>query len=251
MRYFERQALTVPDRQFAPSADPRSPRFWQLTLDSPAGQLAARTVAARLGVSTSPVLLAAYAIALAPLVSGPRVALHVVVSNRFRPGFAGSVSPVMQTCLCVLEVADVPFETVVSQAWQSALGAYKYAYYDPEGKRELCARLAADRGLPDLDWHVIFNDRRVGSREDAGRADGNGGPPLLDQLCQTRLTWGDRDDIPGQTAFLSVCDVPDTLCCELRADTRVVSPADMAALARRIESVLVDAALSAATGTAR
>jgi hypothetical protein len=31
------------------------------------------------------------------------------------------------------------------------------------------------------------------------------------------------------------------LCCELWADTRFVSPADMAALLRRLENVLVDA----------
>jgi hypothetical protein len=246
MRYFERLAASVPDRQFSPSADPRAPRRWQLTLASPAGDRAARMLAARLGVSTSPVLLAAFAMALAPLVAGPRVALHLVVSNRFRPGFAGSVSPVMQSCLCVLEAAGVPFEEVVRRAWQSSLGAYKHAYYDPAGKQELCERLAAERGMTELDWHVIFNDRRVGSREEPG--DASSGPPLRDELSKTTLTWGDRDDAPAQKVFLSICDTPGTLCCELWADTRFVSPADMEALLRRLENVLVDAALG---GTGR
>ena len=62
-----------------------------------------------------------------------------MVSNRFRPGFAGSVSPVMQSCLGVIEVADAPFEEVVRRAWQSALGAYKHAYYDLAGKGEVCS----------------------------------------------------------------------------------------------------------------
>ena len=254
LRYFERLAASVPDRQFSPSADPRQPRFWQVTLESPAGYQAVRTLAARLGLSTSPVLLAAFAVALTHLTSNQRVALHLVVSNRFRPGFAGSVSPVMQSCLCVLEVAGAPFEEVVRRAWQSALGAYKNAYFDPAGKREVCERLAAERGA-EPDWDVIFNDRRVRSREVAGAISGDGddapcGPaPLRDELTRTTLTWGERNDMPVQKVFLNICDAPATLRVELWADSHFVSPADMAGLLRRIERVLVDAALGDGVGT--
>jgi hypothetical protein len=171
MRYFERLAASVPDRQFSASADPRKPRFWQVTCESPAGYRAARMLASRLGLSTSPVLLAAFVVALTPLTRGPRVALHMVVSNRFRPRFAGSVSPVAQSCLCVVEVADAPFDEVAKRAWQSALGAYKHAYFDLAGKTEVCERLVAERGA-ELDWGVFYNDRRVGSREIADAISG-------------------------------------------------------------------------------
>ncbi|HEY2550145.1 MAG TPA: condensation domain-containing protein [Streptosporangiaceae bacterium] len=253
LRYFERLAASVPDRQFSPSADPRQPRFWQVTITSPAGQQAVQLLAARLGVSTSPVLLAAFAVALGRLNSTERVALHLVVSNRFRPGFAGSVSPVMQSCLCVIEVADAPFGEVVRRAWQSSLGAYKHAYFDPAAKRELCDRLAAERGA-ELDWDVIFNDRRVRSREIAGPdcGDENDRPcePARIQvdLTQTTLTWGERNDMPQQKVFLNICDAPDALCVELWADSHFVSPADMAKLLQRIERVLVDAALGGGAG---
>ena len=248
MRYFERLAANAPDRQFSASADPRNPRFWQATLESPAGYRASRMLTARLGLGTSPVLLAAFAVALTPLVASRRVALHLVVSNRFRPGFAGSVSPVMQSCLAVIEVAGAPFEEVVRRAWQSALGAYKHAYFDPAGMGEVYERLAAERGT-EPDWSVIFNDRRVRSRElaDAVCGEGDGAlPPLRDELARSNLTWGDRNDMPEQKVFLNLLDVPGTLCCELWADTHFVSPADMAGLLRRIESVLVDAALGKA-----
>ncbi len=245
LRYFERLAARVPDRQFSPSADQRQPRFWQVTLDSPAGDRATRTLAARLGLGTSPVLLAAFAVALTHHSSCPRAALHLVVSNRFRPGFAGSVSPVMQSCLAVIEVAGAPFEEVVRRAWQSALSAYKHAYFDPAGQRELCDRLAAERrGEPD--WSVVFNDRRVLSREQPSAISDDGddapcGPaPLRDELTRTKLTWGERNDLPAQKVFLSVVDMPGTLCLELWADTHFVTPADMAGLLRRIESVLID-----------
>jgi hypothetical protein len=251
LRYFERLAARVPDRQFSPSADPREPRFWQVTIDSPAGYRAARMTAARLGVSTSPVLLAAFAVALTELTSCPVAALHLVVSNRFRPGFAGSVSPVMQSCLCVLEVAGAPFGEVVRRAWQSALRAYKNAYFDPEAKRAVCERLAGGRGA-EPDWDVIFNDRRVLSRELADTAPGagedgeDGGSPWPAELARTALAWGERNDMPQQKVFLNICDVPGTLVAELWADSHFVSPAAMAGLLGRIEDVLV----ASATGPA-
>lgn len=253
MRYFERLVAQAPDRLFGQSADPRKPRFWQVTCESPAGYGAARVLAKRLGLSTSPVLLAAFAVALAPLTSlgsGQPVVVQVLVSNRFRPGFAGSVSPVAQTIPCLIEAPGAPFEEVALRTWQSSLLAYKHAYYDPAGKQGVSKRIAAERGsAPDLG--VFFNDRRVRSRElaDSLAGDALGGlAPIPDELARTRLTWGEPSDIPEQKVFLSVVDMAGTLCCELRADTQFVSPADMAGLLRRIESVLVDAALREGDG---
>jgi hypothetical protein len=255
MRHFERLAARAPGRLIRESADPRKPRFWQVTCESPAGYRAARMLAARLGLSTSPVLLAAFTVALTPLTSlapGEPVVVHLVVSNRFRPGFAGSVSPVAQSTPCLIEVPGAPFEEVALRTWQSALLAYKHAYFDPAGKREAAKRIAAERGLePDLG--VFFNDRRVRSRELADSITGEDAagqlPPIRDELTRTTLTWAEPFDQPEQKVFLSVIDMAGTLCCELRADTHFVSPADMEGLLRRMESVLVSAALDEGDGT--
>lgn len=59
----------------------------------------------------------------------------------------------------------------------------------------------------------------------------------------TAMHWEERNDVPADKAFLSVNDTPDALCYEFQADSHFVSPADMAALMRRIEAVLVDAAV--------
>lgn len=254
MRHFERLVARAPDRLFRESADPRKPRFWQVTCESRAGYLAARMLANRLGLSTSPVLLAAFAVALTPLTSlasGQPVVVQLVVSNRFRPGFAGSVSPVAQSTPCMIEVPGAQFEEVALRTWQSALLAYKHAYFDPAGKQEVSMRIAAERGSePDLG--VYFNDRRVRSRELADSITGDDAAGRLahirDELTRTTLTWGEPFDIPEQKVFLSVVDMARTLCCELRADTHVVSPVDMAGLLRRMESVLVNAALSDSDG---
>jgi hypothetical protein len=93
---------------------------------------------------------------------------------------------------------------------------------------------------------VLFNDRRMRSRPLADAADEVEDvwlPPLRDELSRTTLTWGERNDSPEEKVSLNLSDMPGTLCCDLWADTHFVSPADMAGLLRRIESVLVDAAL--------
>jgi hypothetical protein len=241
MRYLERLTPSIPDLQLKESGDPRQPRFWQVTLDSPAGYRAAGMVSARLGLGTSPVLLAAFAVAFASVSVSSRVAAHLPVSNRFRRGLADSVSPVMQTAIGVIET-DGPFEEVVRRAWQTGLGAYKHAYYDPAAANEVWKRQVAKRGV-EPDWSAVFNDLRVLSRELADTVSAaDGAPSLRDELTRSTLTWGDRTDVPKQKVFLNVSDVPGTLCWELWADTHFVSPADMEKLLRRMETVIVNAA---------
>jgi hypothetical protein len=243
MRYHERLAASAPDRQFTTSADPRQPRFWQATLGSPAGYRAAGMLAARLGLSTSPVLLAAFAVALTSVSVSQRVVLDITVSNRFRPGLADSVSPVMQTCLGVIET-DGSFEEVVRRAWRAGLGAYKHAYYQPAAKNELFERLTTERGAQAY-WSAVFNDRRVLNREFADTVPAADGAPLLrGELTRSTLTWGDRNDMFQPKVILNICDVPGTLCCEMWADSHFVSPPDMERLLRLIETVVVNAALA-------
>jgi hypothetical protein len=245
MRYFERLAASAPGHQFSELADKQRPRFWQVIYESPAGYLASRTLAARLGVGTSPVLLAAYAVALSPLTASQSVAVQLVVNNRFRPGFGDSVSTLAQSCPCLIEVGDTRFDEVVIRAWRAALMAYKHGYYDPVSKDEATRRITAERGAaPALG--VFFNDRRVRSRElaDSAAADtATQGEPasLRAELTRSTLTWGERNDVPADKLFLYLNDTTDTLCYELCADSNFMSPADMAALMRRIEAVLVDA----------
>jgi hypothetical protein len=249
MRHFERVAASAPDHQFSEQADKQQPRFWQVIYESRPGYLASRTLAARLGVSTSSVLLAAYAAALSALTSSQSVAVALVVNNRFRPGFADSVSTIAQSFPCLIEVGDTRFDEVCVRAWRSALVAYKHAYYDLAGKDEVNRRIAAERGAePALG--VFFNDLRMRSRELADSVSGDAAtqaepPSPRAELARSTLTWGDRNDVPADPMFLYINDVPDTLCYELWADSHFVSPPDMAALMRRIEAVLVDAAVPA------
>jgi Condensation domain len=244
MRYAERLLRAAPATPFRESDDPRSPRIWQLTCTSPAGYRAVRVLAAQAGVSTAPVLLAAFAVAVTELTGVSPAALHMVVNNRFRPGFARSVSAVTQSCPCVIDPSG-GFREVITRAFHAAMGAYKNSYYDLDGKSELFARIGAELGAePDLS--CLFNDRRVDSREAADTPGGADPAGLRAELDRTTLTWGERNDVPEQKLFLYINDAPDALSYDLWADTCYVSPADMETFVRRFESVLVDAATEGA-----
>jgi hypothetical protein len=245
MRYTERLLRAAAATQFHESGDERSPRFWQLTCTSPAGYRALRVLAARAEVPTSPVLLAAFAVTVTRLTGVSPAGLHMVVNNRFRPGFARSVSVVTQSCPCVIDPAG-GFREVITRAFHAAMGAYKNSYYDLDGKNELFARIGAERGT-EIDLSCLFNDRRVSSREGADAPGGADPADVRGELHRTTLTWGERYDSQHDKLFLYINDAPGTLRYELWADTRYVSPAAMETFMRRFESVLVDAATGGAT----
>ena len=107
----------------------------------------------------------------------------------------------------------------------------------------MCERLAAERGA-EPDWSVVFNDRRVRSRELADPSPATDGTPSLrDELTRTTLTWGERNDMPKRRSVPAHLRRAGHAVRELWADSHFVSPADMAGLLRHIERVLVDEAL--------
>jgi len=159
MRHLERVLRTVPPHRFPSCPGDTEPSYRQLGYLSPATWLAARAVAARERLDTSPVVLAAYAVALARWTGISPVVVMVAVSNRFRPGLAQAVTPLAQVSPCVLDVAEVTLAEAVTRARQATIGAYKHAYYDPARRVELLAVVARERGV-EVDLSCFFNDRR-------------------------------------------------------------------------------------------
>ncbi|HKT06029.1 MAG TPA: condensation domain-containing protein [Rugosimonospora sp.] len=245
LRYWENQLRTIAPRRFPGPVAPREPRHWCAGFTSRALHLAARSIARRAGAEPSHVLLAAFATALARETGIHPVVTRLVVSNRFRPGLAGTVSPISQTGLCVLDVADAPFEEVVAQAGRRALAAYKYAYYDPEQMDAMLARVCRERG-EEVDIACYFNDRRLEDRDDGGPAPA--AAEILDALAGTGFRWVSRLDVPSERLFLHINNAPDTVDISLFADTRYVPPATMEGCLRGMEEIAVRAALPARTG---
>jgi len=247
LRHLERTLLAAPEPGFAAPGGGTQPRYQLLGYRSSALPLAARAVAARTGLSSTPVLLAAFAVALARHTGVSPVATLLTVSNRFRPGFAGTVSPIAQVSPCLVDVAGVSFGDAVARAARASMHAYKHAYYDPDRRAELIARLSRERAAP-ADLPCYFNDRR---RPDQGTVDG----PLATEadlgaaLRVSRLRWLTRPGLPTHLINLDVSDTPGAAELALSADTWRLSPVDMVALLRGIEAVLVDAAAELATTT--
>jgi hypothetical protein len=252
LRYWESQLSAVPAQRFGPSDDPREPRFWELFCYSPAMHLAMRSISARTGAHTSHVLLAAYAVALARVTHRTPSVAQVVVSNRFRPGFADAVTQLSQTGICVIDVADCVFDDVVGHAWKAAAGAFLHGYYDGDAHQRLLEDIARRRG-EEIDLSCFVNDRRVAAADEP--------PPTKDDLRaalpRTRLRWDRKQPIFDGSFFLQVDSAPDAnvpgrlipqeqqqpaVYFAIWADTHALAPRDIEACARELEAVTVEAA---------
>jgi hypothetical protein len=215
-------------------------RFWDLAYYSKAADLAMRSIARRLGTDTSPVLLAAYGVAMASTIGRNPVVLQLAVSNRFRPGFAGAVCPIAQSSPCLLDIADITFDQAVARAYRAAMATYLNSYYDPIQRVALYDAINAERGA-EIDVQVYFNDRRDQNRDDKSALVPT--PEEIEAaLPASRLEWGSRSSMRQPTFYLDVNDAPDGVEFTLTADTRYVAPEGMEAFVRAMESTVVEAA---------
>jgi hypothetical protein len=158
-RYWDRVLRLMPEHWFPVPAEVPSQRYGETRLSSPAAYLASRVVAARLETDTRPVVVAAFAVALARVSGVNPVVPRLFVNNRFRPRFADTVSAIAQTCLCTVDVAGVTFDEVVRRSIRAVVATYKNAYFKPVKIREVLARVGDEiGGTPDVGF--LLNDRR-------------------------------------------------------------------------------------------
>jgi hypothetical protein len=246
LRYWEQILRAIPAQRFGSSDDPREPRYWELTHRSPAMHLAMQSIAQRTGAGVGYVLLAAYAVALARRTGRSPSVAQLVVSNRFRPGCAESVSQNAQLSICVVDVVDTTFDEVVGRAWNAATNAYMHGYYDPLALTDLLTRIRQERG--DVEISIIVNDRRT-----------RNGPTTLDApsteeqlraaLPLTTTWWNRKVDVLDAALNISVDAAPDAVDLTICADTHRLGPVEIEALALEMETVTVEAAHNATAST--
>jgi hypothetical protein len=235
------------------------PRFWELAACSPALELGMRAVAARTGFGTPQVMAAAYSVASARVFGrNPSIAM-MVVSNRFRPGFADLVSQVSQSGICVIDSADATFDEVVKRAEKAVTAASFHGYYDQVECDRLIDEAAARLGRPlDISWHL--NDRRSMMNPDG---DGRGAPTeaeLRDAVPRTKMFWDRRIPMFDGTLFVTVDSEPGlsipgrealrdellpAVYLEVWADTHHFALGQVEAFIREMENVVVEAAFDA------
>jgi hypothetical protein len=247
VEYWEKMVRLAPGRRFDTEYEPRDPQWWDVVFDSKAAYLAATCIAARTGANTGSILLGAYAVALAKVSGKSPSAIRTFVSNRFRPGLRESVTPLIASCLCVVDVADTDFDAVAVQAWRAQLKAGKYAYFDPRDLLAMFERVAAELG-EEVDLLCYFNDLR---RATAAVRPGPLPTPeeIQAALPLTTLTWGPHTNVPDAQTFMELNPVPDTVNFLLRVDTEKVTPEEQEVMVREMERILVAAAFDPACPT--
>jgi Condensation domain len=249
LRYWEKALRTIPARRYPERTERPNPRYWQASARFPALHLAARVIAARTGVEVSSVLLAMFAVALRRITGVNPVVVQVVASNRFRPGLASTVSPIMQDTLCVIEVPDATVDEAVAHTRRRAMTAYKYAYCDPYRRDEVIAKVNQERGER-VDVSCFFNDRRLVTREQEQTGPLPSPEQVRAALALGSFEWKHKQDYQAfDELFVNVDDVPDTLAMTVQADIHHLSPVDVEAFIHGMQEVAVAAALDPATTT--
>jgi hypothetical protein len=240
LRYWETQLLSLSSPRL-PRPDEAAPpehRYWELDLLSPALYLALRAIAARLGVTTTPVLYAAFADALGQATGATRVATMITVNNRFRPGLADAAGPMSQHGLCTLDLTDGGFDELVLRARRRLLTAQKNAYYTQGDVDGLIARVAREHGVS-FDLLCLFNNRRSedGPIETAPTA------AEVRAAGATTFDWRQLQSL-HQRLMVHVNDAVDALSVRAQIDATAISRGDLTALLGRMETIVVDAALA-------
>jgi hypothetical protein len=241
LRHFERVLRAVPAQPFGPPRPGVERDHLEVRFRSPATLLAVRTAAARTGMGSSAVLLAAFAIALARAKGGNPVMALVAVSNRFRPGLADSVSSVSQVTPLMVDVADATLEAAVRRAATGSLTAYKNGYSDPYEQDVVVDRVNAERG-EEVELVCYYNDRRQQDREPEGD------PPTAEQILaaqpKSTVDWPDDPEKPRTGVYLYVADdVPDAIDFLMSVDLRYWTKAELEAVVRDMEAIVVATAL--------
>jgi hypothetical protein len=240
LRYWEKALRQIPAR-LPGRQEAAQPYFWQGSAGSPALDLAVRAIADRTRTEEPSVLLAIFALSLVRITGVNPVVTQVVVGNRFRPGLARTVSPIIQNGLFVLTVPDATVDETVAAARRQAMVAYKNAYYDPIRWQELVDRITRDRG-EEVDIGVFVNDRRLKPRNRHRPV------PTPEQIRaaagQSSFRWTHKqDEIQFDKLYLNIDDEPDTMAMTVLCDTRYLSPDEVEACVRGMEDVAVAAAL--------
>lgn len=248
-KYWQRLLQTIPARRFPEPADKPEARYGRVAYESRAAYLAIQAIAARTEVDTSPVLLAAFAVGLARSAGINPVVPRVYVSNRFRPRLATTVSPIAQTCPCVIDVAGITFDEAVKRTYYASLGAYMHAYFEPVKIRELLAATSEERG-EEIDLNFVYNDIRLDSQRQPN--DSPAGPDdIRATLPLSTLRWEERPE-PEDLCNIMIQDSPDTINqgaispgtinVLLLVDSHYIARPQVEAFLREMEAVLVDAA---------
>ncbi|HEU5356552.1 MAG TPA: condensation domain-containing protein [Actinocrinis sp.] len=250
LRYWDGLLRAISMRRFPDPVEPApgSGRYGQVRMNSPAMLLALRAIGNRLGTDVSTALLGVVAVGVARVTGINPVVAQMMVSNRFRPGFAEMVSNVSQAGLFVVDLADISVAEAILRSRQASMKAYKHAYFDFARWKDLVAQVNRDRGAV-VDLKCYYNDRPSQHRTDPA-----GAPVTVAEieaaLPSTSVPLWSELPFFNERLMVTIDDVPGAIGLIVLADTAYVPRSRMEELARELESIAVEAARDPELSTA-
>ncbi|WP_067811725.1 condensation domain-containing protein [Actinomadura kijaniata] len=213
----------------APTGPGQAERYWRGGINSQVAARALREAAARCGIGTSYVLLAAMTALVGRHTGKDRCSLRAVVGNRGRPETRHSIANLSMEAPLVVDLCADTLQQVARTARTAFLRAQRHGRCDPEA----AARLLTEHGV-ELD--VVFNDMWTPARGAAGTGTPTGPP------ADTSFRWEERTDRATVAFFLEAFEVigdPEAMRLSLLADTRHLPPERIRAFLYAIERLLV------------
>lgn len=253
IRYWDEVFRTIDPHRFTGRDAAQSPRHWHGELESWTLLPAVRDIAAASGQGTSTVIMTLLAVAMNQFNGVNPVVIRPIVSNRFRPGLADVVCTVAQAGICVLDVADVPFEEALQRVQRSVMTAYKHAYFNHEEMVAVRARVERERGVA-LDIGLFINDRHdISALAPADRSEQSAAlsPDAADAPPPSRFRWvNGQDDVAYEPLFVAVDNIPGGVRLSMHLDTASISLADAERVARGVDTLATDIAAAMAAPAA-
>ncbi|MEZ0109720.1 hypothetical protein ABH920_003734 [Catenulispora sp. EB89] len=252
LRYYESVLRSIGPSRFPAQPAQTEPKIWNGEFTSRALPKAVARITAGTGFDAATSLLALFAVAQARVTRVNPVVLRPMVGNRFRRGLADVVCSLTQAGLCVLDVADAPFEDVLARVKRTTMTAYKHAYHNPFDLEELLTRVSRERGV-DINIACFYNNRRGESptasaaAAPAATTATTEAAPTVEQMRKVLPDSVFRGAVTGQKPMRRTFarvepDVADAMRLSILLDTGLLSPADGQAWLQEIEAVAVQAA---------
>jgi hypothetical protein len=173
LAYWEGELRRIPPTMFPERVAPaQEPPFWTGEIASPALGRALTAAAARTGIGSAAIMVAACAALTAQLTGDDLCAMLVIVANRFRPERRELVSTLSMEGLVVVGVdRATTFADLARRTWGACLQGYRFAEYPEAGRDEVTERISAERGVA-VHPYCCYNDLRAPGTPDDCAADG-------------------------------------------------------------------------------
>ncbi|MDQ1740937.1 MAG: hypothetical protein QOE53_2589 [Pseudonocardiales bacterium] len=251
MRFWESQLRDIPPRTFGEPVHPDGrlgSRYWHGRFASPAAYQAVLAIAQRSGGDVSRVMFGVLATALGRALGQNRLRAKVILSNRYRPGFAEVIAPLAQNAIVSVDLANATVDEVMARGRQALLASGMHAYYDPDHLNELTARLDAERGYP-AEVTLRMNDRRRTTQRwlaEEARATRVTPADIEARLGETFFSWDGTLDSCHDQAFVTIEDYRNTFHLQLIFDMACFTEEQIENFVHGVERVAIEAAFDPA-----